>query len=356
MTPESKLYQYEATCAGGFEDVLIDEVRTRLGKRIEGLREERGEVGRIFFRYEGSPRQLLELECAAGIATIVAQMHDVTVGKPGLARISQGIGSLPLPAVARLARLADEGTDVDGYQLRVHQRGSHRFETSATEAAIVEALGAQGLSPSHNGLDLEFRLQKRRAQLKLCLRHASHAGAIEQRGMPAAMVASIVRILGLEDTDDLLLIHGRPEAAAAAHRICGAQIACIRRAKPSSSQRPAPAPNQPACAGPEPIRPIVVGADDHLPIQPGSMTAAILVAADDEATMPGLAAERLSQAVACVAEEGIIAALVPRADGFAARLPQWGLPVEVMGALPVYVRRRRWALFLLNRLDLLQLA
>ncbi|MBT3344828.1 MAG: hypothetical protein HN712_23925 [Gemmatimonadetes bacterium] len=355
MTAETKLYQYEVTCAGGFEDVLVDEIRSLLGKRVEGLREERGEVGRIFFQYEGSPRKLLELECAAGIAAIVAQMHDVTVGKPGLERISQGVGQLPLPAMTRLARLANEGIDAAGYQLRVHQRGSHRFEVSDTEAALVAALSAQGLSPSHAGFDLEFRLQKRRAQLKLSLRHASHAGAIEQRGIPAAMVASIVTMLGLDDTDDLLLIHGHPEAAAAARRICGSQVACVRRARPGTSQIMSPPPDQAACPGTGP-RSIVVGADDHLPIQAGSMTAAILVTADDEATMPGSAADRLSQAVACVAEEGVIAALVPRSDAFAARLPQWGLPVEVMGALPVYVRRRRWALFLLSRLDLLQLA
>lgn len=342
---EEKLYSYEVTCAGGLEDVLIDEIRTLVGKRIEGMRDERGEVGRVFFQYEGSPRRLLELECAAGIAVIVAEMHDVTVGQPGLARIGQGLATLPLAAMGRLAKLVDEDVDTTGYRLRVSQRGSHRFDVSETEATIAAALATQ-LAPSHTGFDLEFRLQKRRAQLKLALRYGTHAGAVEQRGIPGPMIAAIVRMLGLDDTDDLLLVQGQREAAAAAGRVSGGQVTCVRRTKPAVRSQTTSCGSQP----------IVVGADDRLPIQPGSMTAAILVLADDDAVMPGLAAERLSQAVGCVAEEGVIAALVPSSEGFAARLPQWGLPVEVIGAFPVHVRRRRWALFLLGRLDLLQLA
>jgi hypothetical protein len=83
------------------------------------------------------------------------------------------------------------------------------------------------------------------------------------------------------------------------------------------------------------------------------MTTAIVVIGNQEMAQTGVS--RLTQAVNCVAEDGVIAALVPRAEGFAARLPEWGLPVEVMGAIPVFVRRRRWALFLLHRLALVHL-
>ena len=85
------------------------------------------------------------------------------------------------------------------------------------------------------------------------------------------------------------------------------------------------------------------------------MTAAIIIVGDDHDTVPGSGQVRLQQVVECVAEDGVIAALVPRSDSFAARLPQWGLPLEVIGAVPLYIRRQRWALFLLQRLPLLHL-
>ncbi len=335
---EQKLYSYEVSCAGGLEDVLIDEIRERLGKRISGLREERGEVGRLFFEYEGSPLRLLELECASGVSSVVAQMHDITVGPAGLERIRQRLAKLPLASMRRLAG-ATAGLDKpDGYQLRLYQRGAHRFTATDTESAVRQVLSDQGLSSSAGGLDLEFRLQKRRGQLKLALRHTSPSGAIEEDGLPPASVAAIVRILSLDASDDLLLIQGQVAAAQAASRVCGAQIVATARSRAGSGRRAA-----------------IVCGDDHLAIGPGTMTAAIVILGHDSDLIPGTARARLAEAVTSVAEEGVIAALVPRAEGFAARLPEWGLPVEVMGALPLYVRRQRWALFLLQRLSLLHL-
>jgi hypothetical protein len=338
MMAEEKLYSYEVTCAGGFEDVLIDEIRECLGKRVVGLREERGEVGRLFFDYEGSPRKLLELECATGIYSVVTQLHDVTVGAAGLERIRQRLKSLPLASMRRLAGVAGELRDATGYQLRVHQRGAHRFTASDVEAAIRQVLAEQGLSAQPGGLDLELRLQKRRAQLKLTLRNSPRAGAIEAEGLPAAYVAAIVRMLGLDDSDDLLLIQGQAQAAIAAARVSGSQTVATSRQRSRGDSAP-----------------VVVCADNQLSIGLATMTAAIIIVGDDHAVIPGSGQVRLQQAVECVAEDGVIAALVPRSDSFAARLPQWGLPLEVIGAVPLYIRRKRWALFLLQRLPLLHL-
>ncbi|MBT5056666.1 MAG: hypothetical protein HOM68_09010 [Gemmatimonadetes bacterium] len=335
---EEKLYSYEVTCAGGFEDVLIDEIRERLGKRVVGLREERGEVGRVFFDYEGSPRKLLELECATGICSVVRQMHDVTVGPAGLERIRQRLTSLPLDSMRRLAGVAGELHEATGYRLRVHQRGAHRFTASDVEAAARQVLETQELSASPGGLDLELRLQKRRAHLKLALRNNPRAGAIETEGLPAAYVAAIVRMLGLDDSDDLLLIQAQAQAAIAAARVSGSQIVATSRRRSQGNRAP-----------------FVVCADDQLPIGSATMTAAIIIVGDDHDTVPGSGQVRLQQVVECVAEDGVIAALVPRSDSFAARLPQWGLPLEVIGAVPLYIRRQRWALFLLQRLPLLHL-
>lgn len=333
---EEKLYRYELSCDGGLEDILIDELRQCLGKRVSGLREERGEVGRVFFDYEGSPRHLLALECAGGVSSIVLEMHDITVGDPGLEKIRHRLAKLPLISMGRMARIAAEEIDVEGYRLRVRQRGAHRFSVTDTEAAVRKALAESGLSPSENGFDLELRLQKRRAQLKLSLRHRGRSGPVESEGLGSASIAAIIRMLDLDESDDTVLIQGRSDAALAAKRVCQGRVVC------TSMRRPV-----------RPTQHVIVSHPDHLPLGAGTMTTAIVVIGDQEMAQTGVS--RLTQAVNCVAEDGVIAALVPRAEGFAARLPEWGLPVEVMGAIPVFVRRRRWALFLLHRLALVHL-
>ena len=52
---------------------------------------------------------------------------------------------------------------------------------------------------------------------------------------------------------------------------------------------------------------------------------------------------------------GVLALLVQRGEQLAALMRELGLPLEVMATIPFYVRRRRCALFVLERLDLLSI-
>ncbi|SVE41783.1 uncharacterized protein METZ01_LOCUS494637, partial [marine metagenome] len=45
-----RILDYELSCIGGLEDVVVDELQAALGGRVHGLRVERGEGGRLYFR------------------------------------------------------------------------------------------------------------------------------------------------------------------------------------------------------------------------------------------------------------------------------------------------------------------
>lgn len=317
--PAERILDYQTTCIGGLEEVATDELRVVTGGRVQGLRVERGAVGRLLFRYEGSPRQLLGLGCATAILAVARQAHDVTVGRPGLGRVLRCVSRLPLDACRRIARTCQAGVEEDAYELTVTVRGSHRF--GAAEVAegahriLREQLGlrCEGSAP----LRLVLQVQSRRALLGIHLGPRRPSGDPQREGWPGPAARSVARLLDLAAGDRVLALPGG----------CRGELAFLE------------------CEGAG--RGVALSAARfRLPLADGAVDAAMVVP---------LARGRpeLAEIARVVAPGGVVALLVAPGDDLAARLHDFDIPLEVMGGLGVYVRRRRWALLLLGRVELL---
>ena len=88
-----KIYRYWLMVPSGLEEVALDELRERV-PQIQGVNvEPGGRTGQIFFTFKRSPQQLAGLQAAMQLAGVVAQMHRVTVGQPGLDHLCDEEGS-----------------------------------------------------------------------------------------------------------------------------------------------------------------------------------------------------------------------------------------------------------------------
>jgi hypothetical protein len=314
-----RILDYQLSCIGGLEDVASDELQASLGGRIEGLRIERGEVGGLHFRTEASPKRLLELTCPTAIEAIVSQAHDVTVGQPGLERIGRCLRSASVATLQRLARACDPNTDVESVDLRISLRGAHRFTVADIEAQALPILADFGMKvgaarAEHHALHLSIRVRKKRVLITVHLGMRRPAGDPKREGWAGPAQSCVAHVLDLASD---LPIAGMPVAG----------------------RRPGISINDATILGQASCLPLVNGALPVLLLVPDLQSAAAI--------------EHLREAVRVVAAGGVLGLLVQRGEQLAVLLRELELPLEVMATIPYYVRRRRWALFLLERLDLL---
>jgi len=144
----AKVYDYYATTVGGLEQVVAADLGHSLGE-IQSLQIERDRRhGRLFFRYERSPRKLLELRSVDNLFALLARIRNVTVGRPGLQQIANAISRVDLkPAMTLHDRLHGD-KEKSTCRLICTVGGDHRFSTSDLYRAVRDVLVA-------NGTDLE---------------------------------------------------------------------------------------------------------------------------------------------------------------------------------------------------------
>lgn len=313
-----RILDYQLSTIGGLEDIVADELRAVLGGRARSVQVERGETGRILFQTDASPRRLLELRCPTAIDALAGRAFDVTVGPPGLQRILRCLADLPLAAMQRLARACDAEVDVDRADLYVSLQGAHRFRLDELRAAARDPLLRHGLALSDEpgGLSLGLHVRRRRALVTLRLGARRPAGHPAHEGWPGPAQACVARLLDLEP--GVLLVGAADRRRELS--ICDEAAGSLCRVRSHI---------------------------ERLPLANGEL-AVLLLAAD-----PARASSALAEACRAVAPGGILAVVVPRAETLAAHLRAAGLPLEVMATIPFYQRRRRGALFLLERLELL---
>lgn len=320
-----KLFDYQLTCIGGLEDVVVDEIRERLGTSATSVRAEKGPVGRVFLRFEGSPRRLLDLGCPTGLAAIARAAHDVTVGRPGLERIERLLHAIPADAVRRIARACDPQVDVAGYDLSVALRGAHRFTPDAVRARAGDILrtrlGFCGQRPG--GIRLSLQVQGRRALVSVALGGQRPHGDPTREGWRGPALACVVRLLDLAAPDRIVAVAGgagRAQAWLTAGPAGRGGVVCVR--------------------------------PDRLPLVDGAAAVVLVVPGVGETDL----ARALGECARGVVAGGVAGLLVAHPEPLAASLARRDQPFAVMAAVPWYVRRRRWVLFLLERLDLVAIA
>jgi hypothetical protein len=321
----TRILEYQLSCIGGLEDVAIDELQADLGGRIHALRVERGEVGRLFFRTEASPRRLLELGCPTAIEALAAQAHDVTVGQPGLLRVLRCLRTLPIDAVQRLARACDSDIDLSRVELRVTMSGAHRFAVKDVEHGAQPILQEAGLRTDRDAsgtrpLRLTVRIRGKRVLATLQLGRRRPTGDPRREGWTGPAENSVRRLLDL-DADLPVVSFPAPGVRS------GFTVAASSMAGPGR----------------------FVAQSEQLPVASGSLPVLLSVPRLEHNNI----AQQLQEAVRAVSPGGVLGLLVRRGEVLVSLLRSLGLPLEVMATVPFYLRRRRYALFLLERLELL---
>ncbi|MEW6751215.1 MAG: methyltransferase domain-containing protein [Candidatus Latescibacterota bacterium] len=135
-----RVYEYYATCVSGLEEVVAQDLRRRL-PGIQALRAERGRRhGRLWFHYERSPRQLLDLRSVTNLFAAVARVTQVTTGRPGVVRVAEALAVSDLStAVALYGKLHGlEGVGVVRIVSTVTP--NHRFSPAEVIRAASQAL------------------------------------------------------------------------------------------------------------------------------------------------------------------------------------------------------------------------
>jgi hypothetical protein len=92
----AKVHDYFVTVTGGLEDVALREIKSTLKGVSQIHVNKRQRQGRIHFRYERSPKRLLELKTVEGVFALLRIFRGVTTGRPGLIRIAEEISTLDL--------------------------------------------------------------------------------------------------------------------------------------------------------------------------------------------------------------------------------------------------------------------
>lgn len=321
MSAPSSLTDFVVTCIGGLEEIAADEVRLRLGSAAEGLRLERGHVGQVFFRYRVSPRRLLELRCPTGLQAIAGQAHDVTVGSPGLERIMRCVRRLPMESVQRLARACDRGIDEHRFQLTVTLRGHHRFGVGHVRAGAEALLRSEfGLRPGGaegSPMRLNVQVRRRRALVSVQLGPPRPGGNPLREGWRGPAASSVARLLDLEEQHLLVAIPHTGTGSIWVGRNGGAGLALRADGR-------------------------------RLPLADETVAAALVVPRTEANDLE----DQVAEPARVVVPGGVVAMLAPPSAQLGARLRRAELPLEALAALPYHVNRRKWGLFLLERLAL----
>ena len=133
-----KIYDYYATTVSGLEHVVAADLQSRL-PHIQRVRVERGERhGRVFFRYERSPRQLLELRSVDNLFALLASIPGITTGRPGLQRIVDQVTRTDIGPALGLHAVLNGPKDESVGRLMCTVGGRHRFTAADLQDALRE--------------------------------------------------------------------------------------------------------------------------------------------------------------------------------------------------------------------------
>jgi len=322
---ESKLYHFYATAISGLEEVVLDELRACL-PGLEQVKLERGRRhGRIFFVYARSPRHLLELRAPLNLFALLAEVRQVTVGRPGMERLAARLEQVELQPALRLLRACGAQVDPKRFQLSTTLQGAHRF-ARAELAGRVQGLLAQGhgLEPGGSRGVLRFHLQVEgnRALFGLQLAPSRSHLLLERGGLSGPLAWCMARLLPAAGREALVALGCSPAGVEEIARACspGRLVACA-----AERQR-----------GP---------AGDWLVAQAGALP---LRAACVELVLAA-AVSSLEELARILKPGGVAALLVAEPRAFAAAAREVGA-FGVAARLPINIKGRRHLLLLLERL------
>jgi hypothetical protein len=156
-----KVYDYYTTVLGGLEAVAEKDLRYHL-KGLSKIRVDRegGRQSRLFFRYERSPKQLLEIRSVERIMALIGIVGRITVGKPGLFRLAERILEADLASAVVLHDILHGEKEEARFGLACTVSGDHRFSSSEVYQIVQTVLEAKyDVIPEGEGAPYRLHLQ-----------------------------------------------------------------------------------------------------------------------------------------------------------------------------------------------------
>lgn len=328
---EGKIHRYYANALSGLEEVVADELRSRVPELAQ-LRLERGRrQGRVFFTHRRSPRLLLGLSTPLSLCGVLAQIQGITVGRPGLERLLDQLEKADLQAAQRLLRACEPEADERRFQLSVTVQGAHRFSRGELARLVRGLLQRRGLKPGEGPglLRLQLQVEGQRAVLGMQLGPNRARHCLEEGGIGGPLASCLGRLLPATGQEVLVAMGCSPgglaELAGSGGR--GVLIGVDREGRKGAGQQYLALRGQPA----------------FLPLGEGS--ADLVLAAQLEPPFhPWLA-----ELARVLHPGGVAAVLAPQSRALASLLPASGEFALVAG-LPINLKGRRHTLWMLERL------
>jgi hypothetical protein len=196
-----KVHDFFVTVTGGLEDVALREIKSKL-KGISKIQvQKRQRQGRIHFRYERSPKRLLELESVEGVFALVRIFRGVTTGRPGLIRVAEEISSMDLAPGVVLHNILHGVPDRSGIAINCTVGRGHRFSSSELHQVLKTVLAAtydlseeEQRGPYH----LQVRVEGNRAMVGFRLSERSLTAGTPGSGSGAGdLLLSTARAIGM---------------------------------------------------------------------------------------------------------------------------------------------------------------
>lgn len=328
-----RLLRYWASVIPGTEAIVIDELKEKLpGVRqvhAEGAR--RG--SRVHFEYRQSPRKLLELYGVQSVSAVLQEWQDVTVGRPGLERLTAHMAGLDLTPAKRLARALRPETDTESFQLSVTLQGRHRFGPGELSAGIRTALAERQNVRAGGGpavLQLQVHVQGRRALAGLRV-----WGQREKRlptVLDSVLCYCLARVMSVGGSDTVLLVNASPKAAEVVRHVFGPGHLAVQLDHVMRDR---------ALEGTRCRHGLICGDPDGLPVRGGAVDCVIGRFGNPVCGSAELAA--------AVRPGGAAAVVVPEARSWQAVLVRGHVPLQVLACLSIQLKGRQWSVLLLER-------
>jgi hypothetical protein len=351
---EFKLFRYYANTIGGLEDVVLNDLHAQL-EELDQVRVEHGKrYGRIFFKYTRSPRRLLSLRSTENCFALLAEIHGITVGPPGLEYLCEKIKKLDMRPAIRLGQACKTSINGDSFQLNTTLQGGHRFTGAQLARSIQRVLVDQhGLKPG-NGKDvLQFHLQVtgKRALFSLRLPGVKPIdSSVERDGLGGSLAYCLAYILGIQQQDTVVnatcgkdglerIRHFcRPRLLVGCHHDKNHLVAAREIGKDQAKQEL-----------------LIASVQGDLPLADASVDC--LLSSLSERSGGGVDGEwrrQLEEFARVLHPGGVVALLVARPREFVTVLQTAGGPFEIMAGLPIYLKARKYTIFLLERLAVVE--
>ncbi len=342
-----KLYHYYATTIGGLEEVVLDDLSAHL-QDIQQVHVEHGKrYGRIFFKYYRSPQQLLKLRSVEGIFAVLAEIHRVTAGRPGLDYLCGKIRRLEMRPAIRLAQVFGASLNAEKFQLNVTLQGAHRF-TRAELARSIQKLLVQhhGLRPGNGKDSMQFHLQVAGRRALFSLRVPAgrpRYTSVEREGLGGSLAYCLALILDIQEEDIVVVLDCGKDGLDQLQQVNDPHllIAChhdrARLVTAKAFER-----NQVWLAG----------SMDELPLAAKSVDCLLgMVPTSKDRGFKEECYRQMEESARILRPGGVGALLVADPRGFLTVLQTADWPFAIMAGLPISLKARKYAIFLLERLE-----